>query len=211
MRQRHGEHAPDVLILEPLQSEVAHEAPIDFPLWEGSGSSAAESSHAPDDKMYAAVAPSKDRGSALQPAPANRQHHHGHGAPESTALEDDVVRLRSQMRTAIARIRTLEAEKATAAWQLASASWAAGASGDEQPPGGTSRWTSGREDDMVGRQDDDVHACAVEAKIMRLARQLQLRTRQLQVGPARLAPLSGVRTPVHSSTYKSENWKAMVR
>ena len=112
-------------------------------------------------------------------------HQQGQGAAHGTALGDDLARLRSQMRAAVARIRALEAQKAEAARQLASASWAAGALG-EQPSGSMRRSSSGQEDSAAGRQDD-AHACAVEAKIVRLARLLQLRTKQLQVGRAQRA------------------------
>ena len=123
---------------------------------------------------------------------AQQQHRqqppHGQGNSREhpgMELSEDMTRLRAQMTAAISRIRALEAQKAEAAWKLAAA--AAGQHADEA---GT---------DTAAADAGGAHACPLEAKVFKLARQLQLRTRQLQARqqrhPADIVSLMHADTP----------------
>ncbi len=103
---------------------------------------------------------------ARKPAPRQRAGGQLSGQP-SGEVSEDMVRLRGQMTAAIARIRALEAAKAEAARKLAAAS------------AGRSRGQAISSDAAAGAAVI-VEACPMQAKALQVARQLQLRTRQLQ-------------------------------
>lgn len=114
------------------------------------------------------AASSVQRRAAGARMPVSRQQAGRHVSGQlSSMVSEDMVRLRTQMTAAIARIRALEAAKAEAARKLAAA--AAGGPRGHAPSGASP---------MVAA--NGAHVCPLEATALKLARQLRLRTHQLQ-------------------------------